>query len=74
MFYANLTLGIGSEQIGYRPVLVIQNDLGKEKPAEYKQVSLIVDGCKVKMNFPPAQENTVISDIKRMMLGGVSTK
>ena len=46
----------------------------KEKPVEYKQVSLIVDGCKVKMNFPPAQENTVISDIKRMMLGGVSTK
>ena len=30
MFYANLTLGIGSEQIGYRPVLVIQNDLGNK--------------------------------------------
>ena len=28
MFYANLGRGIGSEQKGYRPVLVIQNDVG----------------------------------------------
>jgi mRNA interferase MazF len=28
MFYANLMLGIGSEQSGYRPVLIIQNDTG----------------------------------------------
>ena len=31
MFYANLTFGgIGSEQSGYRPVLVIQNDIGNK--------------------------------------------
>jgi mRNA interferase MazF len=28
MFYADLTLGVGSEQSGYRPVLIIQNDTG----------------------------------------------
>lgn len=28
MFYADLTLGVGSEQSGYRPVLIIQNDAG----------------------------------------------
>ena len=30
MFYANLSRGIGSEQKGYRPVLVIQNDVGNK--------------------------------------------
>ena len=30
MFYANLGKGIGSEQKGYRPVLVIQNDVGNK--------------------------------------------
>ena len=30
MFYANLGRGIGSEQKGYRPVLVIQNDVGNK--------------------------------------------
>ena len=28
MFYADLTPGLGSEQSGYRPVLIIQNDAG----------------------------------------------
>jgi mRNA interferase MazF len=28
MFYADLTPGVGSEQSGYRPVLMIQNDSG----------------------------------------------
>lgn len=28
MFYADLTLGVGSEQSGCRPVLIIQNDAG----------------------------------------------
>ena len=28
MFYADLTPGVGSEQSGYRPVLIIQNDTG----------------------------------------------
>ena len=30
MFYTDLTLGVGSEQIGYRPVVVIQNDTGNK--------------------------------------------
>lgn len=28
MFYADLTLGVGSEQSGCRPILIIQNDTG----------------------------------------------
>jgi len=28
IFYANLNHGIGSEQSGYRPVLIIQNNMG----------------------------------------------
>lgn len=28
IFYANLYHGIGSEQSGYRPVLIIQNNMG----------------------------------------------
>ena len=30
MFYAELTSGIGSEQIGYRPILIISNDIGNK--------------------------------------------
>ena len=30
MFYADLTFGVGSEQIGYRPILIIQNDTGNK--------------------------------------------
>ena len=30
VFYANLHNGIGSEQGGYRPVIIIQNDIGKQ--------------------------------------------
>ena len=30
MFYADLTPGVGSEQSGYRPVLIIQNDTGNK--------------------------------------------
>jgi mRNA interferase MazF len=28
MFYTDLALGVGSEQIGYRPVVILQNNLG----------------------------------------------
>ena len=28
VFYASLSHGIGSEQRGYRPVLIIQNNIG----------------------------------------------
>lgn len=30
MFYADLTVGVGSEQSGYRPVLIISNDIGNK--------------------------------------------
>ncbi len=30
IFYANLNYGIGSEQRGYRPVLIIQNNIGNK--------------------------------------------
>jgi len=30
IFYANLNSGIGSEQRGYRPVLIIQNNIGNK--------------------------------------------
>ena len=30
MYYADLGRGIGSEQEGYRPVLIIQNDTGNK--------------------------------------------
>ena len=30
MYYADLGRGIGSEQKGYRPVLIIQNDIGNK--------------------------------------------
>jgi len=30
IFYADLMFGIGSEQNGYRPVLIIQNDTGNK--------------------------------------------
>jgi hypothetical protein len=42
-----------------------------EKPAENKQLHYLVNGCKVKLNFPAKPEGSVVSDIKRMMLGGV---
>lgn len=42
-----------------------------EKPAENKQLHCIVNCCKIKLNFPAKPEGLVVSDIKRMMLGGV---
>ena len=30
MYYANLTFGVGSEQSGCRPVLIIQNNIGNK--------------------------------------------
>ena len=30
MYWANLTHGVGSEQNGYRPILIIQNDAGNK--------------------------------------------
>ena len=42
-----------------------------EKPVKDTQIHIVVDGCKVKLNFPPKSESSTVNDIKRMMLGGV---
>jgi hypothetical protein len=42
------------------------------KPDDGKQVHMIVDGCKIKLNFPATPEDSAVNDIKRMMLGGVT--
>ena len=51
------------------------NDNGKsaatpKETTDSKQVHMIVDGCKIKLNFPVEPEQSAITDIKRMMLGG----
>lgn len=42
-----------------------------EQPVENRRLHCIVDGCKVTLNFPAKPEGSAVSDIKRMMLGGV---
>jgi len=42
-----------------------------EKSADSRQIHFIVDGCKVKLNFLSEPDSTAISDVKRMMVGGV---
>ena len=41
-----------------------------ETPANNRQVHMIVDGRKIKLNFPVESKSSAISDIKHMMLGG----
>ena len=41
-----------------------------EKTADNTEIHILVDGCRVRLNFPAKSEGSVISDIKRMMLGG----
>ena len=48
-----------------------KQDAVLEKPAENKQLHFLVNGCKVKLNFPAKPEGSAVNDIKRMMLGGV---
>ena len=40
MFYADMPQGVGSEQSGYRPVIILQNDVGNKHLA----YDLINDG------------------------------
>ncbi len=51
MFYANLGRGIGSEQKGYRPVLVIQNDVGN-KFSSTIIVATITSRVEIKAKLP----------------------
>lgn len=51
VYYANLNPVIGSEQGGYRPVLIIQNDMGnKHSPTVI--VAAITSKSKAKADFP----------------------
>lgn len=34
------------------------------------RLDMLVDGCKVQLNFPHESENSAVNDIKRMMLSG----
>ena len=45
-----------------------------DKPTDNNQFHIVVAGCKVKLNFPPKPDNTVLSDVKRIMLGGAIKK
>ena len=52
IFYANLKPGIGSEQRGYRPVLVIQNNIGNRfSPTVI--VAVITGKSHYKARLPP---------------------
>jgi len=51
MFYADLTLGVGSEQSGFRPILIIQNDLGN-KHSNTVIAAIITSRIKNKANLP----------------------
>ena len=51
LYYANLGIGVGSEQNGYRPVVVIQNDVGnKHSPTTI--VAAISTQIKTKAKLP----------------------
>jgi len=41
-----------------------------ERLAEYKQINITVNGCKVRLNFPVKPEGSALNDIKQMMLSG----
>lgn len=51
MFYADLTPGIGSEQSGFRPVLIIQNDTGN-KHSQTVIAALITSRAASKAKLP----------------------
>jgi len=38
--------------------------------ANNRQVHMVVDGRRIKLNFPVEPKSSAINDIKRMMLGG----
>ena len=51
LYYADLGTGIGSEQNGYRPVVIIQNDVGnRHSPTTI--VAAISTQIKIKANLP----------------------
>ena len=58
MYYADLGRGIGSEQEGYRPVVIIQNNVGnKHSPTVIIASITSKTGVKAKL-FPPTTTST----------------
>jgi mRNA interferase MazF len=51
MFYADLTTGVGSEQNGRRPVLIIQNDTGN-KFSNTVIIAIITSRTETKAKLP----------------------
>ena len=51
MFYADLTQGVGSEQYGYRPILIIQNKVGN-KHSNTVIAAIITSRVKSKTKMP----------------------
>ena len=43
-----------------------------EEPPDSRQVCLVVDGCKVTLNFPVETDCAALGEVKRMMLGGAA--
>ena len=61
LYYADLSKGVGSEQEGYRPVLIIQNDVGN-KYSPTVIVAVVTNKGGEKPKLPPhylREENTV---------------
>lgn len=54
VYYADLSGGIGSEQKGVRPVLVVQNDLGNRH-----STTLIVAPISKKLSKPPLPTHVI---------------
>lgn len=59
VYYADLSGGIGSEQKGIRPVLVIQNDLGNRH-----STTLIVAPISKKLSKPPLPTHVLFESDK----------
>jgi mRNA interferase MazF len=51
MFFADLAHGVGSEQSGYRPVLIIQNDVGN-KHSQTVIIAIITSKTASKAKMP----------------------
>jgi mRNA interferase MazF len=51
IYYADLTTGVGSEQSGYRPILIIQNDAGN-KHSQTVIAAVITSRTKHKADLP----------------------
>jgi len=52
MFFAELSLGVGSEQNGYRPVIIIQNDIGNKHSQTTVVAAIVTSRTSTKAKLP----------------------